>query len=140
MSSKILSALKQEIAAREKELHALVDAANLIAATASGRGRKAKFSTGDIDSIVKAAGKGSPKKKGSGKRGRPKGSKNKPGAKKPGPKTAGKKTAAKKAVVAKAKPGRPAVKKAGKAKKSNAGRPRKSASTSAAPAASSENA
>jgi len=140
MSSKILNALKQEIAAREKELHALVDAANLIAATATGRGRKAKFTAGDLDSIVKSAGKSKPSKKGSGKRGRPKGSKNKPGAKKPGPKTAGKKAAAKKPVVAKGKPGRPAGKKAGKAKKSKAGRPRKSASVSAAPSISAENA
>jgi hypothetical protein len=81
---KLLNEIKQEIARREKELNALVDAANLIATLQSGRGRKVKI-TARIASILDKTGSSKPS---SGKdgRGRPKGSKNKPGAKKTGPK------------------------------------------------------
>ena len=81
---KLLNEIKQEIARREKELHLLVDAANLIASLQTGRGRKVKI-TARIASILDKTGnpKSSPVKDG---RGRPKGSKNKPGAKKTGPK------------------------------------------------------
>jgi hypothetical protein len=127
MSSKILDALKKEIAAREKELHALVDAANLVAATATGRGRKASFAIGDIGKIVKTSGKSSPGK-GSGKRGRPKGSKNRPGAAKPGPKTG--KVAVVKTTEKAARP----IKKAAKSSKSKGAKARKAAA--AAPASS----
>lgn len=111
MSKKVISDLKKEIANKERELNALVEAANLILSASSGRGRKASVSA-NVDAILKNLGKEpkAGKKKGTGKRGRPKGSKNKPGAKKPGPKKA-------------AKSGeKPAVKKAGKR-----GRPKKSA-------------
>ena len=40
MSSKILQEIRKQISAREKELTALVQAANLLSATAAGRGRK----------------------------------------------------------------------------------------------------
>ena len=81
---KLLNEIKQEIARREKELHLLVDAANLIASLQTGRGRKVKI-TARIASILDKTGspKSSSVKDG---RGRPKGSKNKPGAKKTGPK------------------------------------------------------
>ena len=81
---KLLNEIKQEIARREKELHLLVDAANLIASLQTGRGRKVKI-TARIASILDKNGspKSSSVKDG---RGRPKGSKNKPGAKKTGPK------------------------------------------------------
>jgi hypothetical protein len=81
---KLLNEIKQEIARREKELNALVDAANLIASLQTGRGRKVKI-TAKIASILGKAGstKSTSAKDG---RGRPKGSKNKPGAKKTGPK------------------------------------------------------
>ena len=79
---KLLNEIKQEIARREKELHSLVDAANLIASLQTGRGRKVKI-TARIASILDK--KGSVKSTAGG-RGRPKGSKNKPGAKKTGPK------------------------------------------------------
>lgn len=88
MASKILGDLKREINRLESELKTLVHAANLIAEASSGRGRKAKI-TSNVDSIIKALGKGSKASKpAAGKRGRPKGSKNKPGAKKTGPKVA----------------------------------------------------
>jgi hypothetical protein len=81
---KLLNEIKQEIARREKELHLLIDAANLIASLQTGRGRKVKI-TARIASILDKTGspKSSSVKDG---RGRPKGSKNKPGAKKTGPK------------------------------------------------------
>ena len=81
---KLLNEIKQEIARREKELNALVDAANIIATLQTGRGRKVKI-TAKIASILEKAGstKSTSVKDG---RGRPKGSKNKPGAKKTGPK------------------------------------------------------
>ena len=81
---KLLNEIKQEIARREKELHLLVEAANLIASLQTGRGRKIKI-TARIASILDKTGnpKSSAVKDG---RGRPKGSKNKPGAKKTGPK------------------------------------------------------
>jgi hypothetical protein len=81
---KLLNEIKQEIARREKELNALVDAANIIATLQTGRGRKVKI-TARIASILGKAGspKSTSAKDG---RGRPKGSKNKPGAKKTGPK------------------------------------------------------
>jgi len=81
---KLLNEIKQEIARREKELNALVDAANIIATLQTGRGRKVKI-TAKIASILGKAGstKSTLAKDG---RGRPKGSKNKPGAKKTGPK------------------------------------------------------
>ena len=81
---KLLNEIKQEIARREKELHLLVEAANLIASLQTGRGRKVKI-TARIASILDKTGnpKSSAVKDG---RGRPKGSKNKPGAKKTGPK------------------------------------------------------
>ena len=81
---KLLNEIKQEIARREKEVHLLVDAANLIASLQTGRGRKVKI-TARIASILDKTGspKSSSVKDG---RGRPKGSKNKPGAKKTGPK------------------------------------------------------
>jgi hypothetical protein len=112
MSKKVISDLKKEIANKERELNALVEAANLILSASSSRGRKASVSA-NVDAILKNLGKEpkAGKTKGTGKRGRPKGSKNKPGAKKPGPKKT-------------AKSGeKPAVKKAGKP-----GRPKKSAS------------
>jgi hypothetical protein len=80
---KLLNEIKQEIARREKELHLLVDAANLIASLQTGRGRKVKI-TARIASILDKTG--SPKSSSVKDGGRPKGSKNKPGAKKTGPK------------------------------------------------------
>jgi hypothetical protein len=114
MSKKVISDLKKEIANKERELNALVEAANLILSASSGRGRKASVSA-NVDAILKNLGKEpkAGKKKGTGKRGRPKGSKNKPGAKKPGPKPTAKSAE------------KPAVKKAGKR---GPGRPKKSAS------------
>jgi hypothetical protein len=113
MSKKVISDLKKEIANKERELNALVEAANLILSASSGRGRKASVTT-NLDAILKNLGKEpkAGKKKGTGKRGRPKGSKNKPGAKKPGPKPAAKsatKSAEKKATkkAGKRGPGRP---------------------------------
>lgn len=81
---KILNEIKQEISRREKELNALVDAANLIASLQTGRGRKVKI-TANIASILDKSSTGKTTT-GKGRRGRPKGSKNKPGAKKTGPK------------------------------------------------------
>jgi hypothetical protein len=81
---KLLNEIKQEIARREKEINALVDAANLIASLQSGRGRKVKI-TARIASILDKTGSSKTSSKKDG-RGRPKGSKNKPGAKKTGPK------------------------------------------------------
>jgi len=111
MSKRVINDLKKEIANRERELQALVDAVNLIASASSGAGRKVKVSASTFGSLLGEAAKPGRKsskkaaKKGTGRRGRPPGSKNKKSAKKPGPKP----KAVKSAAPAKAKrgPGRP---------------------------------
>jgi hypothetical protein len=113
MSKKVIQDLKKEIASRERELQALVDAVNLILSAAPGPGRKGKFKS-NVAGILAAMGKADRKagKTGTGRRGRPKGSKNRPGAAKPGPKPKADKaapTAAPKKASGKG-PGRPAKK------------------------------
>lgn len=119
MSKKAINDLKKEIAIRERELQALVDAVNLIVSASSGPGRRIKITAKTIGALASDGGTGKTKKKtakkGTGRRGRPPGSKNKKGAKKPGPKpqSGGRKRgrpAKKAAVVTPSAPAKKAVK------------------------------
>lgn len=72
MSSKILQEIRKQISAREKELTALVQAANLLSATAAGRGRKVLIKS-NLASILADANTEDDAEPGKRKRGRPAG-------------------------------------------------------------------